>query len=132
MSKILASVILLFVILSVSCKGLIMDNDERLKRMAELGLKRCVMHATENGVQLHEAGFQIRYPSETGHTRIYGEYKGRPHAWVEYLKDGRWLVEDTALGITGIPIERCKPLCGRRWYYSEDYVYYNPHAHEKE
>lgn len=94
------------------------ENDRRLKEMSAEDRKRCAMHAAENGRRLQEEGYKVRYPKVRT-----GTYKGSPHYWVEYFKNGKWLVFDTAVEIIDFPIKRCKPLCGKPWYTVEKYYY---------
>ena len=94
----------------------VMDNNERLKQMARRGQTRCAMQAVNNGRRLQEEGYPIRYAE--------GTFKGIRHAWVEYNKQGRWLVEDTAKNIRGWAIEQCRSGFGSKcWYEEVEYTY---------
>jgi hypothetical protein len=83
-----------------------------------LGLMGCVNSDLTRKID----AFKAAYPDRPGDCMIYamrakakydrlgipsrfchGYWKGKPHAWVEYHKDGKWLVDDGALGNKGYP-----------------------------
>ena len=106
----------LIIILCLLSTAGVMDNNDRLKRMANRGQTRCAMQAVNNGRRLQDEGYPIRYAR--------GTFKGAPHAWVEYNKNGTWLVEDTAKNIRGWAIEQCRSGFGSKcWYEEVEYTY---------
>ena len=116
MEELLRSCFLLIVFVLITAQGWAMDNNDRLKRMANRGQTRCAMQAVNNGRRLQDEGYPIRYAE--------GRFKGVRHAWVEYNKQGRWLVEDTAKNIRGWVIEQCRSgFSSKCWYEEVEYTY---------
>jgi hypothetical protein len=79
------------------------DLDRRVDKFKQANPNRtgdCMIRAMVAKDRYDKIGIPARF--------CHGYWKGKPHAWVEYLRCGKWLVDDKGLGNMGSEREAYK------------------------